>query len=192
MLILVPLSHGHIFFQNFLNLNILCIFFIFTVDYPKKMNKIYLGHLPDRWGILVGNLKFQLCPGDMLLFANVNLGILCITSSQTYFFFYFVKTISLRFNMLASIQANLDYFIITFSLRLVPGTCFFQVDYRFSIHGIFFIVIVAQTKKMKYELCGPSFKPMLNYFDQPQVLYLSRGHVYIWKCSFGCLCIIPS
>ena len=67
------------------------------------------------------NLKLWICPGDMFYLEML----IWVFLHYFFFFFPFGKTNSLRINMLASTKANLEYFMTTFSLRLVPGTCFF-------------------------------------------------------------------
>ena len=58
----------------------------------------------------------------------------------------------MMFNILASTKANFD----KFSLRLVPGTCFFWGKVRFRIHGTIFCFCCVQTK-MKCKTCGAYF-----------------------------------
>ena len=131
------MSQGHVFSRSIIGLAIIEYFLLWLLLRQKKWYVSYVGHLLNPCWIILINLRFYICPGDMFIFGNVHLGV-CALFLLKLFFFHFGKINSLGVNMLASTRANLDYFIPAHNLRLVPGTWFFWGKARFCIHGIIY------------------------------------------------------
>ena len=155
----------------------------------------YVGHLLNPCWIILINLRFYICPGDMFIFGNVHLGV-CALFLLKLFFFHFGKINSLGVNMLASTRANLDYFIPAHNLRLVPGTWFFWGKARFAFM-VSFIVIASYKQKcfVKYVGYHPDPCFFVCFFRQPLNFRSVPGTSFLWNCVYflyRVLCIISS